>query len=34
MLSEISHINKDKYYYDIAYMWNIKKNTREYIYIK
>ena len=31
-LSEISRIDKDKYYYDIAYMWNIKNNTKEYIY--
>ena len=31
MLSEISHTDKDKYYYDNTYMWNIKYNTKEYI---
>ena len=32
MLSEVSQTRKGKYYNDITYMWNLKKNTNESIY--
>ena len=32
ILSKVIHTEKDKYH-DIAYMWNLKKDTNELIYI-
>ena len=33
ILSEVSQTEKDKYHYDITYMWNLKRNdTNELIY--
>ena len=32
MLSEVSQKEKDKYYYNITYMWNLKYDTNELIY--
>ena len=33
ILSEVSQTEKDKLLYEIAYMWNLKKNdTNEFIY--
>ena len=29
MLSKVSETEKDKYHYDITYMWNLKHNTNE-----
>ena len=30
-LSEASQTEEDKFHYDIAYMWNLKKGTNEFI---
>ena len=30
-LSEVSQTEEDKFHYDIAYMWNLKKDTNEFI---
>ena len=32
MLSETSQTEKDKYLYDVIYIWNLKNNTNEYIW--
>ena len=31
-LSEVSQTEKDKYHFDITYMWDLKYDTNELIY--
>ena len=33
ILNEISQKEKDKYLHDITYMWNLKYDTNELIYV-